>query len=351
MKKIISIALILLLLAGMMPTGAFAVTAHASAKWQQTAKLYGIKGSGTERAPYRISEGRQLDVFLSRISDEDFRDVYFELTGDVETSSFAKGKSFAGHFNGNGHSINVVFAADNGGRFESLFPTVAKDGVIKNLTVTGDVDTSATLPPCYFAPVCKINDGLILNCVNDCDVKANVSSFGGICLTNNGKIANCVNKGALDNSRGAFGICAENYGTVANCVNYGEISKKGGICGKNEGTVENCYFTNAPDNGIGAKLTEEQITAESGSSALIYLLNSYKLEGDMLREKLPWTTDDNGYPQLDFSKTKLTGSILSHGYPEIVFVVGGLAVGLIAAMLIFRRKKVAASSTSADDEE
>ena len=46
-----------------------------------------------------------------------------------------------------------------------------------------------------------------------------------------------------------------------------------------------------------------------------------------------------------------TGSVLSQGYPEIVYGIGGLAVGFFAAMLIFRKKKVAVSSTAADDEE
>ena len=45
------------------------------------------------------------------------------------------------------------------------------------------------------------------------------------------------------------------------------------------------------------------------------------------------------------------GSILSEGYPEIVFGVGGLAVGFFAGMLIFRKKKTVVSSASADDEE
>ena len=45
------------------------------------------------------------------------------------------------------------------------------------------------------------------------------------------------------------------------------------------------------------------------------------------------------------------GSILSEGYPEIVFGVGGLAVGFFAAMLIFRKKKTAVSSASAENEE
>lgn len=47
----------------------------------------------------------------------------------------------------------------------------------------------------------------------------------------------------------------------------------------------------------------------------------------------------------------ITGSVISQGHPEIVFGIGGLAVGFFAAMLIFRKKKVAVGSTAADDEE
>ncbi len=42
-----------------------------------------------------------------------------------------------------------------------------------------------------------------------------------------------------------------------------------------------------------------------------------------------------------------TGSAISQGHPEIVFGIGGLAVGFIAAMLIFRKKK----NTPALDED
>ena len=49
--------------------------------------------------------------------------------------------------------------------------------------------------------------------------------------------------------------------------------------------------------------------------------------------------------------TNPTASMLSEGYPEIVYGIGGLAVGFFAAMLIFRKKKVAVSTTSTEDEE
>ena len=49
--------------------------------------------------------------------------------------------------------------------------------------------------------------------------------------------------------------------------------------------------------------------------------------------------------------TNPTASMLSVGYPEIVYGIGGLAVGFFAAMLIFRKKKVSVSSTAAEDKE
>ena len=48
------------------------------------------------------------------------------------------------------------------------------------------------------------------------------------------------------------------------------------------------------------------------------------------------------------------GSTLSGGYPEIVFAVGGLAVGFVVAMLIFRKKKskpVPVEGAANEDEE
>ena len=49
--------------------------------------------------------------------------------------------------------------------------------------------------------------------------------------------------------------------------------------------------------------------------------------------------------------TTATGSILSHGYPEIIYAIGGVAIGVVATLLISRKKKVAVSSMAADDEE
>ena len=46
-----------------------------------------------------------------------------------------------------------------------------------------------------------------------------------------------------------------------------------------------------------------------------------------------------------------TASTISYGYPEIIYAIGGIAIGVVATLLISRKKKVAVSSTSAGDKE
>ena len=46
-----------------------------------------------------------------------------------------------------------------------------------------------------------------------------------------------------------------------------------------------------------------------------------------------------------------TASTISHGYPEIVYAIGGIAIGVVATLLISHKKKATVSSTSAGDKE
>ena len=46
-----------------------------------------------------------------------------------------------------------------------------------------------------------------------------------------------------------------------------------------------------------------------------------------------------------------TASTISHSYPEIVYGICGIAIGVVATLLISRKKKSTVSSTSAGDKE
>ena len=69
----------------------------------------------------------------------------------------------------------------------------------------------------------------------------------------------------------------------------------------------------------------------------------------MCKGAILWANIDKVYYGCNVVRS--LGSILSEGSSETIFAVGGLAVGFVAAMLIFRKKKVAVSSMAADDEE
>ena len=111
-----------------------------------------------------------------------------------------------------------------------------------------------------------------------------------------------------------------------------------------DGSVHTINLSEISDGGIGVKY-KFNFTI-SGLEPGEYSITSAKFYGSDCYEDA----------EIPFSGTCVVegnglGSILSEGYPEIVFGVGGLAVGFFAAMLIFRKKKVSVSSASAEDEE
>ena len=134
------------------------------------------------------------------------------------------------------------------------------------------------------------------------------------------------------------------------------------IEGKLEGTVESVIYSNSHiilgENGYF------QLTFTGTNKYLVPNFVSQLSNNGILYEE---SEDESGNTVITSHKHKFatictgcdyyeepvtaTSSVLSHGYPEIIYGIGGLAVGFIAAMLIFRRKKAAVSGVSAEDEE
>lgn len=340
MKKLFSVLLVVLLLC-MLPVSAFAA-GNASYDWKVEAKSIGISGDGTERNPYCISTDHQLTAFLSRAEDEDFERVCFKLTDDIKGISKYDGlrrtaftqTPFEGSFNGNGHSIEIETL-----NTYCLFPAIGEEGTVKNLIVTGTFVSDTEKARIPFGSICSENHGEIMNCTSNCIIEKGGAGEGGICGINYGKIVNSLNKSSIDNAFETGGICAENYGTIVNCVSYGEISDSqtgGGICGINEGTVENCYFINAPDNGFGTMLTEQQFNPQYSEfyHDLNILIHDYRGSN----EWVPWIWDDMGYPQLNYSKIVPYASIFSVGHPWSVVALAGVVIAATVVFIVVRKK-------------
>lgn len=180
-------------------------------------------------------------------------------------------KSYAGIFDGNGHTITIQEKAWSS---HGLFHIVEREGVIRNLNVTvahltsGEEETLGIL--------CDWNLGRIENCETDGYAEGSYS-IGGIAGVNSGTIQNCVNYATIVctgiNFAGAGGIAGEHIAgyehwenwkepavsaLITGCTNYGKIKGTwiaGGICSyggcnggetkiqdcRNKGDVKVCY--------------------------------------------------------------------------------------------------------------
>lgn len=139
------------------------------------------------------------------------------LTGDIslEGVSFDSIPSFSGIFDGGGH---VISGLNLQGAYvpSGLFCSVEKDGVVKNLTVTGSVTP-------------------------DGDKRL----AGGIVGDNSGKIENCIFIGTVMGKSDVGGIAGINRlsGSISRCQSVGEVigeGRTGGIVGSNAGLISSC---------------------------------------------------------------------------------------------------------------
>ncbi len=250
MKKcILSLALVLAMLLGLLPTAAFAAG-----------------GSGTEVDPIRIESAQELAAlaaagddytgkFIKLTENIDLSDIYNETTGTSwEPIGQSTGASFNGTFDGDGHTVSGLYiAAEKPGNY-GLFGAIGSAGTVKGLTVEGSVTG-----PSNMGGVAGVNYGTITDCHSTAAVtgNGNMAHIGGIAGENHGTIARCSNSGAVectytpgqDGSATVMvgGIAGYNEVTILNCYNVGSISSSaegyiGGVAGFNSsGTVENCY--------------------------------------------------------------------------------------------------------------
>ncbi|MBQ4578908.1 MAG: leucine-rich repeat protein, partial [Clostridia bacterium] len=191
--------------------------------------------------------------------------TYSENTRFLQWVPIAKGGTYSGVFDGNGHTVSGLYyycknytqASEQGG-FGGMFNNVS--GKVHDLTV----DNALFYHYNVAAAICNVNSGEIENCsvtayisadglkrggvayqntasgsIENCHFRGR-SAVNGICETNRGVISGCSNYGDWV----SLGICSSNYGTLSGCVNYADITGGerygAGICGSNSGTIADC---------------------------------------------------------------------------------------------------------------
>lgn len=189
--------------------------------------------------------------------------------------------SFRGSFDGGGHSITNLFIEAEESKYSGLFGSIY--GVtIKNLTVSGTVNTTGTITRYIGMVVGTMYDSTITGCetsgtisggsgayylgglagfgagstISGCRNYADISKLcsGGIAgYITTSTITDCANHGAVNgnNYQSVGGIAGHSVDTnIFNCFNTGQISgwrQIGGIVGIDESSsgarIANCYNT------------------------------------------------------------------------------------------------------------
>lgn len=173
--------------------------------------------------------------------------------------------NYAGIFDGHGHTITNFNKGRNDGDCEALFGSVAKDGMVQNLTF--GAGSSVFMQHHHLGMFVNDNYGTIRRCIaQDCSNQSGKYDNQGMIAGFNhsgGMIEDCaVIRGQINNrySSNWFALSGivgtnENGATVKNSIVYDltisaadATSGSSYICANNSGTIENC-FTNKKFGG------------------------------------------------------------------------------------------------------
>ncbi len=182
---------------------------------------------------------------------------------------------YAGHFDGQGYTINGLYMNDANLSYGGLFGYTGTEAVIERV----GIDDSYFEGSRYVGGICGYNGGKINNCYSFYNVTKGSSYVGGIAGYNNGTVTNCYSVGIVQSSN-----------------NYA-----GGIAGSSNGTIKNTYYllscssdgNTTLQNGVGASAkgsatadlsgaTEVKTAQQFASGEVAYLLqeaNTEKLWG------------------------------------------------------------------------
>lgn len=235
-------------------------------------------GSGSASA-FTISTAEQMAGFaMLSNSVTAFLNKTVTLTADIDLSAYGAeydgGKGwtpvgsrssyfFRGAFDGNNKKITGLYINnENAGTNTGLFGTVTVDGVVKNLSVSGDIRVSSSINICAGGIAGYLNSlgGSITNCSFTGTVTGtNISQVGGIAGASYGSIKNCYFNGAVSGGGSYIGGIVGDFNRtnatdtsgISDCYSagsvYGGSFNVGGIVGYTSAPVSRCYSVSSVD--------------------------------------------------------------------------------------------------------
>ena len=197
-------------------SGSYSYTVDASTATEYiinvTTEDIGITGEGTAENPYIITTEAQWNTIAREVAQErNFSGKYLKLGNDISVSTMVGtsndyhfNKFFAGNFNGDGHTLTFncgtesePFNEDYCAPFHS-----AKNAIITNLTVVGDIYTARRYAAGFVA---ESENNIIQDCLSSINIHSTYAGqgcHGGFmgyvdCTQQTSQIIGCVFNGSL----------------------------------------------------------------------------------------------------------------------------------------------------------
>ena len=258
-----------------------------------TIKEAPFDGNGTENNPYLISSKEDLKMMRDLINNEDssaaFRNCTYLQTIDIDLENekwtpigkrdfdeVATERLFAGHYNGNCHTISGLYVNETT-KYAGLFgSTGTEPAIIENLAVEGTVSSTDISVGGICGEICGKN-GIIRNCSFIGNVSGGEQAVGGVVgyIWQSGSVIDCYHNGTVTSNGGRIiggvvgnihtgGSEDSNTVLIQNCYHVGTLSGASDATGTIAGivsvdtqhessvTIENCYALQGEGNAIGS---------------------------------------------------------------------------------------------------
>ena len=332
------------------------------------------EGSGTESDPYIIPDLETLAFYRDMINaegDSKYNIAHYKLTADIDLGGSAenpwtpigsnKDHAFTGTFDGDGHTISGLYINNGDSVYAGLFGYVGRGGMIKGLTVEGEITVSG-LDLCVGGIAGRVegtevsemsvltdsDDSKtgIIDCISNVTINVTYNGSGGLSVggivgsCGRADISGCENYGdvsvvgasesGIDVNIG--GIVGYSYSsTLSNCYNTGVVSAQnveeanlGGLVGQSseDTAVSSCYNTGAvsAENAVYVKLGG--VVGENRSDSVISSYNT----GDVTTENVEdvYAGGVVGYNDGTVSNCNNTGDV---GTKDVTYASVGGVVG------------------------
>jgi len=290
-------------------------------------------GEGTEKNPYLIETEEQLYTLAMKEKGIE-EGLYYRLENDIEITAkywtpINSYNTSTGIFDGNGHTISGIKISGINKRI-GLFANNGINGVIKNLTVSGNVQNEDGT---YYwgddatGILVGYNRGTVEHCFSSGTAEG--EAVGGLIgISADGAVRYCGSDASITSDHNGGGLIGENAVLVLNCYAQGDVVASdlaGGLIGSHSANtayarnipaiIKYCYASGMVNNGDGGGLTGSDTI--SGSTRIYnsyyHCANTKNCMGfpataDELKDKNNyymwdfenvWAIDESGYPYIN----------------------------------------------------